>query len=84
MRVKITDAERDFYTALGKKLQLLREREGLDLYQMAKKLGVRPAKVFRWETGENRISVFDLVQYRQAIDPDSLSSGITRLACRYS
>ncbi len=67
MKVKITDAERDFYTAIGRGLRLLRERSDLDLYQMAKRLGVYPAKVFRWETGENRISVFDLAKYRRAV-----------------
>ncbi len=67
MRVKITDAERDFYTAIGKGLQILREREGIALYQMAEMLGERDNTVLRWETGENRISLFDFVKYRRAV-----------------
>ncbi len=68
MRVKITDAERDFYVAIGRGLRIMREREGVVLYQMAERLGERDNTVLRWETGENRISLFDFVKYRRVIN----------------
>ncbi len=67
IKVKIPDAERDFYTALGKRLQIMREREGVTLYKMAERLEALPSTVLRWETGENRISLFNFVNYRRVI-----------------
>lgn len=60
---------------LGKKLEQLRKERGLTLQQVADLMNVTRAQVYRWEKAENRITVYQFVNYCEI-----LNVGISELA----
>lgn len=74
----MTPEERDFYTKLGGRLEKRRKLLGMTLKEAAEKVGIRYQQVQKYETGDNRISLWRLYQYAPALDiaPEELIRGL--------
>lgn len=74
----MTAAERDFYTKLGGRLEKRRKLLGMTLKEAADKVGIRYQQVQKYETGDNRISLWRLFQYAPALEttPEELIRGL--------
>jgi DNA-binding XRE family transcriptional regulator len=59
----MSEAERQFYGEIGRRLQAHRERAGMKQFQMARVLDVSPPMVCKYETGEIRCPLWVLVRY---------------------
>ena len=66
--VKTQQAERDFFKELGLFLRKMRELQGMSQHDIAEYMGVSFQQVQKYESGNNRLSVYGLLEYANALE----------------
>ena len=63
-----TPPSRDYYVRLGRRMRSLREAAGLSQAALGARLGRSPSAIDRYEMGQRRIPLSDLVRMAAALD----------------
>lgn len=64
----MNNTEEEFNIALGQRLSLMRRSKRMSMDELGDRIGVRGQQIFKYETGENRISPERLAQCARIFD----------------